>query len=284
MRVTTLFAAASVAAVAAFGQQAYVGADACAPCHEDHVRWVRGSVHENVALPSGKGQAARGCEACHGPGARHVENASPETIISFRKETAGVRSGQCLACHNTTSAGLNFRRGDHHTAKVACDDCHGASQAFHRMRGVRDVMARAEPALCFGCHPEQRADFAMPSRHPVREGFMQCSSCHDQHGGFSLRQLRTRGTEAVCGKCHEDKQGPFIFEHPAGRAGDCSACHRPHGSTNPKLLTRAQIRFQCLECHTNTTVRHDLAQPRYQHCTVCHSRIHGSNLNRLLLE
>jgi hypothetical protein len=53
----------------------------------------------------------------------------------------------------------------------------------------------------------------------------------------------------------------------------------------------------CLECHANLpTVRttgtlgvippafHDLRSPRYQNCTVCHQKIHGSYVDRNLLK
>ena len=40
----------------------------------------------------------------------------------------------------------------------------------------------------------------------------------------------------------------------------------------------------CLECHTNTPMFHDLSKIEFRNCTVCHSRIHGSNVNRYFLE
>jgi hypothetical protein len=60
------------------------------------------------------------------------------------------------------------------------------------------------------------------------------------------------------------------------------------------LLTRNLVRFLCLECHSNTPelagegaglgtqspTSHDLTQPRYQNCNVCHIDIHGSNKER----
>jgi len=152
------------------------------------------------------------------------------------------------------------------------------------MRTVESALGDAEPDLCFRCHAEKRADFALPYHHPVREKFMGCTSCHDPHGTFTLGQMRTRHNEPVCAKCHEDLQGPFIFEHPAGRAAGCQACHQPHGSTNPKMLTRARVQFLCLECHPATPASHDLTQERHRNCTVCHRKIHGSNLDRLFFQ
>jgi len=267
-------------------QRTYIGAEACGGCHEDHLKWSLGGVHQQAAVPQGAAEGQKGCETCHGPGSEHAEAPAAANIITFRLEEAGLRSAQCLTCHASLTPTLNFRRADHDTAKVACDQCHKGpnSQSFHRMRAVSDTMSRAEPGLCYKCHPAQRADFVLPFRHPVTEGHIRCSSCHPPHGGFTLRQLRTRGAGQICRSCHEDKQGPFVFEHPAVRSTGCQACHKPHGGTNPKMLTRAEIRSLCLECHTNTPASHDLSQARYGDCTACHVRIHGSNLNRLLLE
>jgi len=272
------------AAVAA--DRKYVGSEVCAGCHEQHPRWVAGSPHQQAAVPSGIAKGQSGCETCHGPGSEHSENPTLTNIVTFRLEEASARSAQCLACHSGSNPNRQFRRSDHATGKVPCDECHTpkGSENFHRMRVVRDTMAGVEPELCYRCHGGQRAIFALPHRHPLERGFMACSSCHQPHGTFTLRQARLRASEAICGKCHEEMQGPFVFEHPPGRVTGCESCHQPHGSTNPKMLTRAQVRFLCLECHNNITAFHDQTKAIYQNCTVCHRMVHGSNLDRKLFE
>ncbi len=274
------------AGVCAAAERTYVGADACAQCHSDQAEWLARSAHAEAALKVEEGKSVAGCEVCHGPGSAHIEDLTPATIRTFRNEPASERSGACLACHGLRNAVQNFRRGDHDRRLVACDQCHAAagSEAFHRMRAVGDAMRGAQPEVCFECHAAVRASFAMPYHHPVAERHMECTTCHQPHGAFTLRQLRTRNNEPVCGRCHEDHEGPFVFEHPAGRASGCVTCHQPHGSSNPKMLSRFQAQFLCLECHPNTPRSHDLTQERYRHCTVCHSRIHGSNLDPLFLK
>jgi DmsE family decaheme c-type cytochrome len=103
--------------------------------------------------------------------------------------------------------------------------------------------------------------------------------------------------EPGCLKCHGDKRGPFVFDHAPVRLEGCAACHEPHGSANPRMLRRAQVSLMCLECHANeprtTAVSgtlggippafHDLRNPRFQNCTICHVKIHGSNVSRELL-
>jgi hypothetical protein len=56
------------------------------------------------------------------------------------------------------------------------------------------------------------------------------------------------------------------------------------------MLKRPTIFTVCLECHNGAgtfgraangvdhlTNNHNLADPRYQNCTTCHAKIHGSN-------
>ena len=71
-------------------------------------------------------------------------------------------------------------------------------------------------------------------------------------------------------------------------------CHTPHGSANAKLLIRPVVFTLCLECHTGGgnfgtagggIVRqeqgiHNMLDPRFSKCVVCHVRIHGSNSDR----
>ena len=74
------------------------------------------------------------------------------------------------------------------------------------------------------------------------------------------------------------------------RVEGCETCHFPHGSTNARLLRRPVAFTLCLECHNGAdafgsrnagiriqTATHNMLDPRYQHCTLCHVRIHGSN-------
>jgi hypothetical protein len=63
------------------------------------------------------------------------------------------------------------------------------------------------------------------------------------------------------------------------------------------MLDRPQVQQVCLECHANLPngntkgtlgvvppAFHDLTSPRYQNCTVCHQKIHGSYVDRNLLK
>jgi len=124
--------------------------------------------------------------------------------------------------------------------------------------------------------------------------------CHNPHGGFLPKAVRTvAANEPGCLNCHGNLRGPFTYEHSPVRLEGCTACHQPHGSANPRMLTRHEVRFVCLECHFNRPAAtpeaaaptlggvppalHDLRNPRYNNCTICHVKIHGSNVDRALM-
>lgn len=290
------------------GGEDYVGSETCKECHEDQFKNFSHTAHAKLADSRNWKGKVTGCEACHGPGKAHVEEADPTKIISFKNKTAKETSETCLTCHAGRDEHNNFRRGEHWRNDVGCTDCHSSHDATTLAANpgsnslVSEVARRnvdiagaqllkgSEPQLCISCHSEQKAQFSMPFRHRVLEGLIKCSDCHNPHGGFELKQTRlATGADAGCLKCHTDKQGPFVFEHAPLKTEGCSSCHTPHGSSNPKLLARARgDRILCLECHSNaheigapdTPNFHNQATARYQNCTTCHVKIHGSHVDR----
>ena len=49
-------------------------------------------------------------------------------------------------------------------------------------RPKRLPMSVQEPEACYKCHPKIYGLNALPSHHPIKEGKMVCSDCHDAHG------------------------------------------------------------------------------------------------------
>jgi predicted CXXCH cytochrome family protein len=290
-----------------FATEDYVGSDACKDCHEDQFKAFSHTTHSRLAASSSWKGKVTGCESCHGPGKAHAEEGDPKKIISFKTKTSKETSETCLGCHAGKEEHNNFRRGEHWRNDVGCTDCHTShstvargdnpgsntlvSEAKRRNPDLLSVnmLRGSEPQLCIGCHTETKAQFSRPFHHKVLEGQMKCSDCHNPHGGFELKQARlSTGADAGCLKCHTDKQGPFVFEHAPLKIEGCSSCHTPHGSANEKLLARSRVRQLCLECHSNaheigapdTPNFHNQATLRYQNCTTCHVKIHGSHVDR----
>jgi DmsE family decaheme c-type cytochrome len=169
----------------------------------------------------------------------------------------------------------DFKRGDHALAGVACTGCH----RIHG--GDAPLLAKPTPQLCYGCHLEIRAKFALPEHHKVNEGVLSCLDCHEVHGSRTPRLMRGANDRA-CFRCHADVEGPFVFEHAGLVTEGCMRCHDPHGSVNRHLLVRQQVAQLCYECHSVTPPDH--LQPSFRDCTRCHVDIHGSNLDPRFLE
>ncbi len=274
----------------------FVGSEVCRKCHPDlWSDFFRNPHYKSIA--SGREEPDRtGCEGCHGPGQKHVAaGGGKPTIIAFSELKPRDALAQCMRCHARDLGKTHMRRSSHTLAEVACTSCH----SIHRSPVPRFLLARVQRDLCYTCHENIRAQFAMPFKHRVNEGFMQCTDCHNPHGaappswrmGTRPRMVeQALGPEEACLKCHTHYRGPFVFEHPAVRVDGCEICHQPHGSPNAKLLRRPVVFTLCLECHTGQgnfgrqgngiltqSSSHNMADPRYHFCTSCHVKIHGSN-------
>lgn len=265
----------------------YAGTEACAACHDTIS--IRTLPHHRVVETNKRiGWETKACESCHGPGKAHAESADPTLIFSYKRATVTRANQACLSCHSQAlrKSGHSF---DAHTRNnISCVNCHSA----HHAKQERRLLQEPTNELCASCHSSVTAEFTRPYKHELREGVVTCVDCHNPHGTPRRPQInQVMGNERGCFKCHGDKRGPFVFEHAPVKMDTCASCHEPHGSVNPRMLQRAEVRFQCLECHTNNTTAlgnsppafHDLRSPRYQNCTSCHWKIHGSQANRAFL-
>lgn len=260
-----------------------IGDRECASCHRIEARAWQDSRHGKVfTLNPRTEREAMGCEGCHGPGSRHLDvvgemdHQGPLHIRAFGKpEDAAQTNALCLNCHQG-GAHLHWQGSTHAIEGLACTDCH----TIH-MTGERSPMA-----ACIGCHTSQRAMLQRSSHMPMREGRVTCMDCHNPHGGSGPAALRTATVNETCYRCHAEKRGPHLFEHPPVME-DCTWCHDPHGSNHPSLLKR-QAPWLCQQCHASAghagrlfqgqdLANRGVPQLRGQSCMNCHSRIHGSS-------
>jgi DmsE family decaheme c-type cytochrome len=257
---------------------AFVGGDVCATCHEEVSKKFAGNPHTRLAAQHGA--AGVNCEGCHGPGGAHVEGGGDVSkIFNPAKASAKDVDARCLSCHQGKHA--NFERSGHGEANISCIGCHNIHDS------KEDALLKApQTTLCYQCHTDIKPQFSMPFHHKVNEGLVQCTDCHDPHGTFEKKGLKSASQQdAVCVKCHTETAGPWVFEHNVVKTEGCTACHTPHGGPNPRLLNRANVNTICLQCHSpspNFTTSAPLGPAhnqatQYQSCTICHSAIHGSN-------
>lgn len=233
----------------------YIGSDQCDQCHDDIYQDFGTADHARL-MAKGNNALKAGCESCHGPCSIHSDS-----------------GGDTLPPYTFTPG-----RG---------------SRSSYGAR-VTDDPPRSEETVCYQCHADVRAQFELPVHHPVPEGRMACSDCHDPHKGSIFKGGGTAllSQNDMCLRCHPAERGPFVFEHQALREG-CTTCHNPHGSINDKLLVDRDSNL-CLRCHftqvvpsasggTSILIGGQDHTARLQQGTCwtagCHEAVHGSRVN-----
>ena len=266
------------------GEAHYIGSQACVACHRNQVGAFNQTLHGDVLLHHPRNENEKlGCESCHGPGSKHAETkegdgGEPGDIIAFRKDSprpVEERNAICLSCHER--ADRTYWKGSaHETQNIACTNCH---ELMQKVSPKFQMAKSTEAETCFQCHKDRRAQFERPSHHPLREGDMTCSSCHNPHGSATDKLLREASVNETCYKCHADKRGPFLWEHEPVR-DNCLNCHEPHGTVNENLLKVQRPRL-CSLCHMGPG--HGMpgnpmtVQSVNRSCQNCHTKVHGSN-------
>jgi len=270
-----------------------VGVEVCGACHGDKLHQFNTTPHTALLTDAHWKPEQQGCEACHGPGGNHTHLAGdPSAIFNPAKASARDVAKRCTVCHEEQAIRRQPFHVEHDPDAVSCNDCHSP----HQEKTNPYMLIDDPPMLCFRCHKEVESDFRKPFHHKVLEGGISCRDCHSGHGQRNTAEARrsAEGLSALCARCHADKHQPFVFEHLAITRSDegCMTCHNPHGSVNNRMLVRSTVFQVCIQCHSEIGLSadpskgvftHDLTNPRFQNCTVCHTQIHGSNTSRVFL-
>jgi DmsE family decaheme c-type cytochrome len=262
------------------GSSQHLGAvspNVCYKCHGEYAEFQRVAGPHQICGPNGFN-----CTTCHDP---HGQ---------IREET---RVDLCLQCHDMSSPTMAWHSSTHSHNGVACTDCHNPHPRTcvpqfvnishtNVRRPNRLQMSVQDPDVCLKCHQKIVGLMSLPSHHPIKEGKMVCGDCHDAHGQRE-KNLRGETVNLLCYRCHAEKQGPFVYEHPPVTE-NCLICHDAHGTVANNLL-RQPATFLCLRCHdghrgshgagnrTNIDARPWLQRAFYTDCTQCHDNIHGTD-------
>jgi len=242
----------------------------CADCHSTNLK--RNYKASDNSFSSTWSEVNVGCEACHGPGRKHLEQA--------RKQGGSVPGG----LNAVSAVGQWLHSQDADTAKI-----------FPPLQGSSPTSAKEQLAMCGSCHSRRTVigDFNKPGdfhdQHHMQlldpglyhadgqiqdevyvlGSFLQskmyhqgvvCSNCHEPH---SLR-LRAEGN-GVCAQCHK----PQVFDreehhhHPEGTGSQCVNCHMPETTymvvdprrdhsirvPRPDLSDVTGAPNACIQCH-----------------------------------
>jgi DmsE family decaheme c-type cytochrome len=269
---------------------AWTAAD-CQTCHEK----AAGAVFQHTSHAG----LEQSCESCHDDVAAHMKSQMDGVegpIPSLKNKPATEINDTCLTCHENANQ-ASFLSSMHARRNVACTSCH----SIHDFKSTKaQLKTRNDADTCFTCHAAQRAKSMRTSHHPVREGKIACSSCHNPHDGVRPKMIKADSVNELCYTCHTEKRGPFLFDHAPVRE-DCVSCHEPHGSNHARMLVQKAPNL-CWNCHLtgsghfgsgdrfSTEQGVPVAPPgapsgfptvnsRFieRSCRTCHVKIHGSN-------
>jgi DmsE family decaheme c-type cytochrome len=283
-----------------------VGVALCVTCHDEDERPDISKTAHGFAAD----KRVPDCISCHGESDDHANNRKipgvkgrPQPTRLFDKQSAtppNERSEACLTCHGKDASRAMWSGSQHNAANVPCSSCHKVHDNRDKIR-----VKASQAEVCYTCHKDQRTQMNKPSHHPVPEGKMVCSDCHNVHGSAGPKLLRRDTVNDTCYTCHAEKRGPFVHQHDPV-AEDCGNCHTVHGSVVPSMLkTRAPL--LCLQCHAphtadsvgaiggqngvltqapgqaaplitgTTSGKNAINFWQGRSCMNCHTQVHGSN-------
>ncbi len=219
----------------------------CVPCHFTGVG--AGPVHPDDAIFPGRwAEMNIGCEACHGPGGRHMATYAAEDIL------VDASSRTCGECHTEVNRVLppDDLHAAHDTVQVWNHDRHATGMPFHSFS-----------AQCATCHspyrgmPPSAAEHSHPLVFSEEKHNISCIGCHNPHALTDPHYKRERATL--------DPPIPNQRHVLLGTDHDFATLDYLHMETNEQV---------CLHCHKGA----DRIELDHAHasCTDCHVVFHRS--------
>jgi predicted CXXCH cytochrome family protein len=249
----------------------------CAECHSTGVRKSYDATARRFTTTYAERNVA--CEACHGPGSRHVAWARREgdwraldTATKGLAVALDERRGVTWALDRATGNARRTPAGRPSRELNTCGRCHARrgqltdADASARPLGDTHRVALLEEPLYYpdGQIRDEVYEYGSFLQSKMFDRGVTCSDCHDPHSG----RLRAPGGQ-VCLGCHaaDRYQTPSHHFHTAAgsRGADCVGCHMPvttymvvdprHDHSfrvpRPDLSVALGVPNACTQCHAD---------------------------------
>ena len=259
----------------------------CADCHSTKLDRNYEAANNTYATKWSEINVA--CEACHGPGSKHVAWAKKgsESISGTATQPPTKRDRPEIDSDPLLAVALDERKGvtwvpnadtgnaarstslTSHRELGVCAQCHSRRAPFaagmdhdgrffetHEVSLLTDRLYFAD-----GQQRDEVYDIGSFLQSKMHANGVTCSDCHDPHSGA----LRAPGN-AVCAQCHAPAKYDATAHalHKSGSAGaQCAACHMP---------TRNYMVIDARHDHSMRVPRPDLSDTlgTPDACTGCH--------------
>ncbi len=228
----------------------------CADCHSTNVR--KNFIERADSFHTQYSIINVSCEACHGPGKRHVENArkgegsyaysEDEQLMLTTNISPKVQVDQCARCHArreqmTLSYNFNGTFVDHYFPQLLTQGM------YHADGQILDEV------YVYGSFIQSK----------MYMNNVKCTDCHDAHS----MELKFIGNK-LCQQCHVPEKfdtPQHTFHQPDTEGSQCVNCHmtgntymvndyrRDHSFRIPRpdLSIKYQTPNACIQCHTDQT-------------------------------
>lgn len=199
----------------------------CAECHSTDLK--KGFDNKTNTFNTTFSDINVGCQACHGPGATHLEWAHlPATaprdaytamglVVDFKSNKGAYQVDQCARCHARRAPAL------------AEDD---PARSFHDnflLSVLSDGLYEADGQI-----RDEVYEYGSFTQSRMYHAGVRCTDCHNPHSG----RILVPGNE-LCARCHQDVQQP---QFPTLKPGIYDAkSHHFHEPGTPGA--------QCVNCH-----------------------------------
>lgn len=218
------------------------------------------------------------CEACHGPGSRHIDWAAEPEASRKADQTRGLalqlqegRQAQWTLLPDGSHAQRSAPPSSQRLEAQLCARCHShrsqISDNYVHGKPLEDthLPSLLEPHLFWpdGQMKAEVYNYASFLQSRMYQQGVTCSNCHDPH----TQKLRAPGNQ-VCLQCHAQNrfETPSHHRHAPGSPGAaCAACHMP---------TVTYMAIDARHDHSIRVPRPDLSQRMGtpNACNRCHSQ------------
>jgi nitrate/TMAO reductase-like tetraheme cytochrome c subunit len=202
----------------------------CTTCHTTGYRIIAYDPNNTAAMKITMVERNIGCEACHGPGLKHIASAQKADIFNSNNVTKAEASKVCGYCH-VRLENYSFRTAQNNPSEQLPHPEIGQTY-----RAGRDDWTQwySDKVLMPGVHAED----ALTAENRGT----------DLANAFWLDQQSTASGLYDTRKHHQQYQEFIQSKHFTGNAVSCSDCHMPHAISGRMVI---QASATCTNCHGN---------------------------------